>query len=141
MPGAKASGICLLEARRLRIVFTEPDNVRIKFEAACHRVGTGMATQAFSLALNKEGRKAYTAHRRALAERFPALIPGLAAHPGIGFVVVMDDDGPVALGRDGSHRLDDGHIEGEDPLLPFGPYAPGFVRRAAHRPVPNAIRL
>jgi hypothetical protein len=51
----------------LRVVFTEPDDVRIKFEAACHRVGTGMATQAFSLALNKEGRKAYTAHRRALA--------------------------------------------------------------------------
>lgn len=53
----------------MRIVFTEPDDVRIKFEAACHRVGSGMATQAFSLALNKEGRKAYTAHRRALAEQ------------------------------------------------------------------------
>jgi uncharacterized membrane protein YvlD (DUF360 family) len=72
--------------------------------------------------------------RRALDERFPALVRGIAAHPGVGFVVVMDVDGPVALGARGSHRLDDGHVEGEDPLLPFGPYAPAFVRRAAHRP-------
>ena len=72
--------------------------------------------------------------RRALDERFPALVSGLAAHPGVGFVVVMDDDGPIALGRDGSHRLDDGHVEGVDPLLPFGANAPAFVRRVAHRP-------
>ena len=50
----------------MRIVFTEPDDVRIRFEAACFRIGEGSARQAFSLALNKEGRKAYTAHRRAL---------------------------------------------------------------------------
>ncbi|HEX6148255.1 alkaline phosphatase family protein, partial [Nocardioides sp.] len=71
--------------------------------------------------------------RRALDLRFPNLVAGLAEHPGIGFVVVMDDDGPVALGRAGWHRLDDGHVEGEDPLIPFGPDAPAFVRRAAHR--------
>jgi hypothetical protein len=72
--------------------------------------------------------------RGALQERFPGLVDGLASHPGVGFVVVLDEAGPVALGRAGSHRLDDGHVEGEDPLLPFGPYAPGFVRRVAHRP-------
>ena len=33
-----------------------------------------------------------------------------------------------------SHRLDDGHIEGEDPLAPFGIHAPEFVARVAHRP-------
>ena len=71
--------------------------------------------------------------RRALNERYPGLVAGLARHPGVGFVVVLDDDGPVALGNDGWHRLDDGHIEGLDPLAPFGPYAPGFVKRAAHR--------
>ena len=53
----------------MRIVLTEADNVRIKFEAACFRIGEGSARQAFSLALNKEGRKAYTAHRRALAKQ------------------------------------------------------------------------
>jgi uncharacterized membrane protein YvlD (DUF360 family) len=72
--------------------------------------------------------------RRALRARFPALVDGLAGHPGVGFVVVMDDDGPVALGAKGWHRLDDGQVEGEDPLLPFGPDAPGFVKRVAHRP-------
>ena len=72
--------------------------------------------------------------RRELSERYPGLVAGLAAHPGVGFVVVMDDGGPVALGGDGWHRLDDGHVEGVDPLLPFGSYAPGFVQRVAHRP-------
>jgi len=72
--------------------------------------------------------------RRALHARFPGLVDGLAQHPGVGFVVVMDDDGPVVLGSQGWHRLDDGHVEGEDPLLPFGPNAPSFVHRAAHRP-------
>ncbi len=72
--------------------------------------------------------------RTDLAQRFPGLVPGLAAHPGVGFVVVMDESGPVVLGNRGWHRLDDGHVEGEDPLLPFGPHAPGFVKRAAERP-------
>ena len=72
--------------------------------------------------------------RRELSARYPGLVAGLAAHPGVGFVVVMDDDGPVVLGSDGWHRLDDGYVEGVDPLLPFGSYAPGFVHRVAHRP-------
>jgi uncharacterized membrane protein YvlD (DUF360 family) len=73
--------------------------------------------------------------RAQLDERFPALVPGLAAHPGVGFVVVLDETaGPVALGAAGRHRLDDGHVEGEDPLAPFGPNAPAFVLRAALRP-------
>ncbi len=72
--------------------------------------------------------------RRTLHERFPGLVEGLARHPGVGFVVVLDEDGPVALGHSGWHRLDDGYVDGDDPLIPFGPDAPGFVRRAAHRP-------
>jgi uncharacterized membrane protein YvlD (DUF360 family) len=72
--------------------------------------------------------------RRTLQSRYPGLVDGLAAHPGVGFVVVMDVDGPVALGNGGWHRLDDGHVEGVDPLAAFGSYAPGFVHRAAHRP-------
>ena len=72
--------------------------------------------------------------RNELQARYPGLVDGLARHPGVGFVVVMDDGGPVALGNHGWHRLDDGHVEGVDPLTAFGPYAPGFVKRAAHRP-------
>ncbi len=72
--------------------------------------------------------------RAELHRRFPRLVDGLAAHPGVGFVVVMDRDGPIALGNRGSRRLDDGHVEGEDPLAPFGVHAPEFVTRVAHRP-------
>jgi hypothetical protein len=73
--------------------------------------------------------------RGELDTRFPALIAGLAAHPGVGFVVVRDEDqGPMVLGGHGYHRLNDGHVEGVDPLLIFGHHAPGFVLRVAVRP-------
>ena len=37
--------------------------------------------------------------RQQIDARFPGLVSGLAAHPGVGFVVVSDDqDGPIALG-------------------------------------------
>ncbi|GGK97740.1 alkaline phosphatase family protein [Mangrovihabitans endophyticus] len=61
--------------------------------------------------------------RDAIEREYPALIPGLAAHPGIGLVVVDSADGPVAFGTAGTHRLRDGHVEGIDPLLPYGPNA------------------
>jgi hypothetical protein len=65
-------------------------------------------------------------HRLTRAEidrAHPRLIPGLAAHPGIGLVVVRDEDGPVAFGTSGLHRLRDNTVEGVDPLLPYGPHA------------------
>jgi hypothetical protein len=73
--------------------------------------------------------------RAQINQRFPALLPGLAKHPGVGFVVVLDDDeGPVVLGGDGSLRLNDGHVTGVDPLAPFGGHAAEFVLRVALRP-------
>jgi hypothetical protein len=53
----------------------------------------------------------------------PGLVDGLAKHPGIGLVVVGTADGPVAIGPAGRHRLRGGSVEGEDPLLPYGPSA------------------
>ncbi|MEV0288024.1 MULTISPECIES: phage holin family protein [unclassified Kribbella] len=73
--------------------------------------------------------------RAQLDDRYPALVAGLVTHPGVGFVVVLDEvAGPVALGAAGRHRLNDGRVDGVDPLAPFGPNAPAFVRRAALRP-------
>ena len=70
-----------------------------------------------------------------LAARFPALLPGLVAHPGIAFAVVDTvEHGPVAIGAHGEHRVREGVIVGQDPLAPFGPEAPGFVLRAATMP-------
>jgi uncharacterized membrane protein YvlD (DUF360 family) len=69
--------------------------------------------------------------RQQLDERFAALIPGLAAHPGIGFVAVLDEvDGPVALGAAGRVRLADSSVVGTDPLLAFGQHAQEFLLRA-----------
>jgi hypothetical protein len=76
-----------------------------------------------------------------LVERYPALVPGLAGHPGIAFAVVdTARHGPVAIGAAGEHRLREGVVVGEDPLAPFGPDAPGFVLRAASmREAPDVL--
>jgi uncharacterized membrane protein YvlD (DUF360 family) len=65
----------------------------------------------------------------------PALIRGLAAHPGIGFVLVHSAGrGPVVVGAAGIHYLEDGHVEGQSPLRPFGPNAVRHLRHAAAFP-------
>ena len=65
----------------------------------------------------------------------PKLIPGLATHPGIGFVVVDSlAEGPVAIGRAGVRVLRSGRVEGEDPLTPYGPVAPASMLRQAEMP-------
>ncbi len=60
---------------------------------------------------------------------YPGLISGLAAHPGIGLVVVDSAEGPIAFGGAGRHRLRDGRVEGVDPLLAYGPRARGDLLR------------
>jgi uncharacterized membrane protein YvlD (DUF360 family) len=62
--------------------------------------------------------------------RYPDLIDGLLAHPGVGLIVVDSrTNGPVALGRSGAHYLASGRIAGVDPLLAFGPTAAESLRR------------
>ena len=55
--------------------------------------------------------------------RHPALIEGLAAHPGIGIVGLQSADTYVATGAEGSHDLGTGAVRGVDPLEPYGPLA------------------
>jgi uncharacterized membrane protein YvlD (DUF360 family) len=56
--------------------------------------------------------------------RYPRLLPGLAEHPEIGFVLVRRSTGAsVVLGRRGHVDLATGEVFGEDPLAPFGPRA------------------
>lgn len=74
-----------------------------------------------------------------LQERWPGLVAGLAARPGIGLVVAdTRDRGLVAVGPRGLALLErdaeDGSgcvVEGEDPLAPFGPRGRADVARAA----------
>jgi uncharacterized membrane protein YvlD (DUF360 family) len=65
-----------------------------------------------------------------IEELYPALIPALRDHPGIGFVMVRSAvDGPLAIGARGIHHLESGRVDGEDPLAPFGPNAARHLRR------------
>ncbi len=58
-----------------------------------------------------------------IERRWPALVPGLVDHEGIGFVAAMSTAGPVAIGRLGRIDLETGEVTGADPLAPFGPQA------------------
>lgn len=66
-----------------------------------------------------------------LAERWPALVPGLAAHDGVGFVAGIDASGrPWAIGGEGRVALDTGEVQGVDPLSPYGESAARLLCRA-----------
>src|SRR5919204_2641681 len=69
------------------------------------------------------------ASREAIEERHPGLVDRLLAHPGIGIVVVRTARETVALGRAGARYLDDGRVEGADPLAPFGANAAAGLKR------------
>jgi hypothetical protein len=65
-----------------------------------------------------------------LEELHPRLLPALRDHPGIAFAMVRSEQhGTLALGAGGVHHLASGHVEGEDPLAPFGPEAARHLRR------------
>ncbi len=66
----------------------------------------------------------------AIEELHPGLVGRLAAHPGIGFVLVRSASrGSLAVGARGVHLLDEGLVEGEDPLAIYGPLAARRLRR------------
>jgi len=68
--------------------------------------------------------------RQEIQSLHPRLISTLVEHPGIGFVMVRDDEGgAMVLGGDGTRRLRDDAISGEDPLRHFGPNAADHLRR------------
>jgi putative membrane protein len=55
---------------------------------------------------------------------FPGMLEGLAAHEGVGFVMVHSPEkGPVVIGANGRNYLTEERIEGDDPLAGFGPRA------------------
>jgi hypothetical protein len=65
-----------------------------------------------------------------IESRHPELIPALREHPHVGWLLVRSEEhGPVALGARGVHYLADARVEGEDPLAPFSPNAPGHLAR------------
>ena len=62
--------------------------------------------------------------REEIDQLYPNLIPGLLAHPGVELVMAHSSaNGPVVLGRNGTHFLSTKRVAGLDPLLPFGSLA------------------
>ena len=72
-------------------------------------------------------------HRLTLEEidaRHPNLIGALRSHPHIGWLLVRSGErGAVALGPNGANWLDEGVVEGSDPLADFSPNAAQHLRR------------
>ena len=62
--------------------------------------------------------------------KWPALLPALREHPGVGFLLVRSErDGAVVLGPQGSASSTSDRVEGEDPLAGFPPNAARHIRR------------
>ena len=65
-----------------------------------------------------------------IEELHPRLVESLGTHPGISFVMVRSRaHGPVVIGSRGRRHLEDGTVEGEDPLAGFGETAAAHLRR------------
>jgi uncharacterized membrane protein YvlD (DUF360 family) len=65
-----------------------------------------------------------------LTELYPRVLDTLREHPGVAFVLVRSEaHGAIVVGANGTNHLDEGRVEGEDPLAPFGPNAARHVKR------------
>jgi len=68
--------------------------------------------------------------REEIDARHPELLGALAAHPHIGWLLVRSaEHGALALGARGTRYLEDGRVEGEDPLASFSPNAARHLLR------------
>ena len=76
-----------------------------------------------------------------IRERHPQLVEALCEHPHVGFVMARSsEEGAVAIGGAGTHRLADGVVTGEDPLAGFSPNAARHLRRTDGFPhVPDLL--
>ncbi len=65
-----------------------------------------------------------------LEELHPGLVAAVAAHPGVGLLMVRSREfGAVAFGPHGTRFLDQDRIEGEDPTILFGPHTIMSLKR------------
>jgi uncharacterized membrane protein YvlD (DUF360 family) len=70
-----------------------------------------------------------------LDQRHPRLVPALREHPHVGWLLVHSaEHGAVVLGGNGANYLDEGRIDGEDPLAPFAPTAARHLLRTDRFP-------
>jgi uncharacterized membrane protein YvlD (DUF360 family) len=68
--------------------------------------------------------------REEIDERHPELIPALRDHPHVGWLLVRSaSHGAVAIGAEGTNYLNEGRIDGRDPLASFSATAPHHLLR------------
>jgi uncharacterized membrane protein YvlD (DUF360 family) len=74
-----------------------------------------------------------------LAETYPGLVDRLAAHPGIGALLIRSAaHGALVVGHDGINFLDEERVEGTDPVAQYGGRAlQAFVRLDAMEHTPD----
>jgi len=105
-------------------VATESENDEAARKKKVVVVGSGCAGLIYFTRINE--RMTYEQIQTA----YPDLLLGLVNHPGIGFAMVnSEENGPMVLGKKGIHFLNDGKVEGEDPLKPFGLNAARHLKR------------
>jgi hypothetical protein len=72
------------------------------------------------------------ATRQQIDAAHPGLIDGLRLHPGVGLILVRDEhEGDLALGPNGIRHLDHDRVDGDDPLVAFGPNTADHLRRTS----------
>jgi hypothetical protein len=65
-----------------------------------------------------------------ISAKYPDLVEALANHPGVGVMMVRSADrGLLCVGRRGINYLDEGRVEGHDPLAVYGDMAPAAFKR------------
>jgi uncharacterized membrane protein YvlD (DUF360 family) len=65
-----------------------------------------------------------------LEELHPGLVASVAAHPGVGLLLVRSKEfGAVVFGPKGTRFLDEDRVEGEDPTTLFGPHTIMSLKR------------
>ena len=65
-----------------------------------------------------------------LEELHPGLVASVAAHPGVGLLLVRSKEhGAVVFGPKGTRFLDQDRVEGEDPTTLFGPHTIMSLKR------------
>ena len=65
-----------------------------------------------------------------IKDAFPELDRRAGGHPGVGFIMVLDDvEGGLVIGKEGVYYLETDTFEGVNPLEPYGPLAPQLLRR------------
>ncbi len=106
-------------------------------EALAQRSGSGRAEQDEAIVMVSGGLgliylplSSERLSAEQIAEAHPRLLDTLAAHPGIGFVMVRSQaHGTLIIGGAGRRRLNDDFVEGQDPLAHFDATTADHLRR------------